>query len=546
MAWRLHIINMIGVDVLLAVILLSMLLTPPQTFAQGRARQAAGVIVGGGWPFLLIALLAGGAVGGIALLFIRYPAMLKQHSLRRREPTQAPDPSPQHLTVAPRADPLADELRLWLVVRSGAQAGARLRLGQSISYLGSSPALADLVIVGQQVAGRHASARREGAGVTISDLSSGTGTLVNGAPLVPLTPYSILPGALISIGGVFVECIADRGTTRTPTEFAYIGGSGPDIPPPLSTDPDSVEQGEDVRLAERSRPAPTATLGKYRLLTPLGIGSASQVLLADDRERGGLVALKLAIGDNLPHMLATFQGEGQLGLQHRHIADVYESGVIDGQRYIALEHVAGPSLRQIFTGAPLQLALALAIIGQTLEALDHAHQRGVIHCDIKPENLLLAPHKGVKLIDFGIARHLAMPEDKAGLRAGTPQYMSYEQAAGLPVDAGSDICAVAIVLYELLTGRLPFAAASIAQAASQRRHQLPVPPRAYNPSIPYRVEAALLRAMLRERADRFATAQQFAAALGCPPDLAAQCSIDDALLASESHLAPTAPAAVTR
>jgi eukaryotic-like serine/threonine-protein kinase len=443
------------------------------------------------------------------------------------------------LALMPEAQ--VSDVPLWLVVRSGAQTGARLLISQAPTYVGSNPALAQLVIVGPRVAERHASIQRLGSGAVINDLASGTGTLVNGAPLLPFTPYLVHPGALVNIGGVILECSAAGGDlARVPTEIIEAEPHEPAAVPPHP----AITSDSSADISDAG-PVPEAILGKYRLIRPLGIGSASQVLLADDRERKRLVALKLATDAN-PSTAATFQREGRMGLRQSHIARVYESGVIDGQTYIAIEYVAGPSLRQLLDGTPISLDLALAIIGQTLDALAYAHRRGVIHCDIKPENILLTPQAGVKLIDFGISRNLTAPEDDLGLRAGTPQYMSYEQAVGQPVGAESDTYAAAVVLYELLTGRAPFVSASIAQVARQRRYQMPIPPRSYNPTIPLRVEAALLRALLHERADRFITADSFAAALGCPSDLLAQRTIDDALSASESHQATAALNAATR
>ncbi|NTV65372.1 MAG: protein kinase [Oscillochloris sp.] len=412
---------------------------------------------------------------------------------------------------------------LWIVVRSGAQAGARLAVSLASALLGSDPAFADLVIVGAQVAGRHARIDRLSGSLTLTDLDSGTGTLVNGVPLAPLTPCLIVPGTLIALGGVLLECVASGAIpARIPTEVADA---------PLAVPQSAIDIAAPTIRELPVAQAAARNLGTYRVVRPLGVGSASQVLLAEDRRRGRLVALKLA-SDPRPHMAAAFAREGQLDLHQPHIVRIYEAGVVAELPYLAMEYVDGPGLRQLMIGEPLGLDLALAITGQTLEALGYLHQRGLIHCDIKPENILLSRREGVKLIDFGIAQDLRAT-DTPTLLAGTPQYMAYEQAVGLPIGPESDIYAVAVVLYEMLTARLPFAAVSIAQAASQRRHHVAIPPRSYNPAIPRRVAAVLLRALLRDHTERYPTSDDFALALGCPSDLVAQRIIADAMLALE-------------
>src|SRR5262249_48672131 len=155
----------------------------------------------------------------------------------------------------------------------------------------------------------------------------------------------------------------------------------------------------------------------------LGEGGISRVLLARDTRDDRLVALKL-LNQQGQYLFEKFRQEGMLKLDHPHIARVFETGEIDGHPYIALEYGEGPSLRALLAGWPLPPDAALIITGQILSALDYAHRDNIIHRDIKPENILISARQGVKLIDFGIAKDLAMLTRTQHMVLGTPHYMS--------------------------------------------------------------------------------------------------------------------------
>lgn len=259
-------------------------------------------------------------------------------------------------------------------------------------------------------------------------------------------------------------------------------------------------------------------IGPYRVLRHLGEGGTSRVLLGrDEQHLGRLVVLKLLRADDAT-TAAQFRQEGLLRFQHRHIVQVYAAGVSGEQAWIAQEYLPGCSLRRLVRLAPLDLDLALALAGQLLEALGQVHAQGVIHCDVKPENLLLVPGIGLKLIDFGSARlKRGQPAQRQAV-SGTVHYMTGELAAGQAVDPTTDLYAAATVLYELLTGYLPFPISMPQAIARRQQWMLPTPPRQMNPRITWRVEAAILRALAGDPRQRPATASKLSAALGCRPD----------------------------
>jgi eukaryotic-like serine/threonine-protein kinase len=204
-----------------------------------------------------------------------------------------------------------------------------------------------------------------------------------------------------------------------------------------------------------------------------------------------------------------------------------------------MEYVDGTSLRKLIHSRPISLEAALIIVGQMLQALEYAHHNQVIHRDIKPENVMISAQHGVKIIDFGIAKVLStVTRTRDGMLLGTPEYMSYEQAMGQPVTPASDIYATAIVLYELLTTKVPFTADNSIEIVQMHQAIRPAPPSQINPAIPPAVEAAILRALEKDQQARFRSAIEFAMALGCPLGSPLPADVATAV----SRLAPPAPA----
>jgi len=265
--------------------------------------------------------------------------------------------------------------------------------------------------------------------------------------------------------------------------------------------------------------------GRYTLERELGRGGMATVYLATDLKHKRPVALKL-LRPELAQSLGPerFQREIELAarLQHPHILSVYDSGETAGQLWFTMPFVEGESLRErLSRQTQLSIDDAIRITRETAQALEYAHQHGVIHRDIKPANLLLTNDGSILVADFGIARALGAAGverlTETGLAVGTPAYMSPEQASGeRTVDARSDQYSLACVLYEMLAGEPPFTGPT-AQAVSSRRLTGEVPPlRHVRPGVPASVEHAILRALAPVPADRFVSAREFSDELARP------------------------------
>ena len=201
-------------------------------------------------------------------------------------------------------------------------------------------------------------------------------------------------------------------------------------------------------------------------------------------------------------------------LRHAHIVDVYDAAVEGDVPYIVMEYVPGESLRDLIArDAPLEPARAALLIAAVAEALEYAHRRGVVHCDVKPANILLPAEDLPKIVDFGIA-HVGNPT--AAFRdeiVGTADYISPEQVEGVAPDGRADVYALAAVLYELLTGAPPFTGRNLAAVAAQRLSRPPEPPHRRNPTVPADLSAIVMRGLARDRELRYASAAEFAIAL---------------------------------
>jgi len=230
---------------------------------------------------------------------------------------------------------------------------------------------------------------------------------------------------------------------------------------------------------------------------------------------GTTVAIKFFYHTD-PYLRQKFDQEGRVGqtLYHPHIARILDFGEVDGILYIIMEYVDNGSLRdRLIPGQPLPLDFVISVIGQTCEALNYAHSRGVVHRDIKPENIMFSSKEGVKVVDFGIAKVTSsITRTSEGMIVGTPYYMSYEQAKGQPIDHRSDIYSLGVVLYEMVTGRVPFTGKPL-EVVHKHLTERPIPPRRINPSLPARIEAVVMKALEKDRNKRFQTAAEMAEAI---------------------------------
>ncbi|HYK82164.1 MAG TPA: protein kinase [Gemmatimonadales bacterium] len=255
---------------------------------------------------------------------------------------------------------------------------------------------------------------------------------------------------------------------------------------------------------------------RYDVQEVLGTGGMGVVYRAFDRELQEPVAIKTLRPGALAAdgvALERFKQEIRLArrIAHRNVVRTYDLGEVDGRYYLTMEYVEGTSLKQLIGArGRLPVAVTLTIGKQVCRALEVAHEQGVIHRDIKPQNILVAAGGVLKVMDFGIARLADSSQAKGltqeGAAIGTPDYMSPEQLSGLELDPRSDLYAAGVVLFECLTGRLPFPASTVYQLIALQLEQGAPDPRTLNPDIPAPLAAVVLKAMAKERADRYPSA----------------------------------------
>jgi beta-lactam-binding protein with PASTA domain/predicted Ser/Thr protein kinase len=258
--------------------------------------------------------------------------------------------------------------------------------------------------------------------------------------------------------------------------------------------------------------------GRYRVLDRIGSGGMADVYCAEDLQLGRQVALKV-LHERFAadaEFVERFRREASsaAGLQHQHVVSVYDRGEWEGTYYIAMEFLRGRSLKSVVhEDGPLHPERAIDLTVQILRAARFAHRRGIIHRDLKPHNVIVDDEDRAKVTDFGIARAGASDMTQTGSIMGTAQYLSPEQAQGQPVSAPSDLYSVGIILYELLTGRVPFEGESAVSIALKQVNERPVAPSRLNAAVTPELEAVVMRALEKDPARRFPDADAFIAAL---------------------------------
>jgi len=259
--------------------------------------------------------------------------------------------------------------------------------------------------------------------------------------------------------------------------------------------------------------------GRYRIVRKLGSGGMAAVYLAEDEDLGRRVAIKIldsryADDDNF---LERFRREAKsaAGLSHPNIVSIYDRGESDGHAYIAMEVIEGRSLKELIkTRGPLPVAKAIDYARQILAALRFAHKNGIVHRDIKPHNILVGPEDRLKVTDFGIARAGDAGMTETGSIIGTAHYLSPEQARRSSVTAQSDLYSVGVVLYEMLTGQVPFSGDSLPEIVMKHVTDTPRPPSALVAGLPPELDQIVLRALAKTARERYASAEEFSEDLG--------------------------------
>ena len=264
-----------------------------------------------------------------------------------------------------------------------------------------------------------------------------------------------------------------------------------------------------------------ARIGRYEILRPLGKGAMGVVYLARDPQIERVLALKTVRFDgpsqsfSIEEAKARFLKEAKISgrLQHPNIVTVYDVGEDEGTLYLAMEYISGGSLSQrLLDPIPFEVADRIRVLAEVADALGHAHQRGVIHRDVKPANILLTDASVAKVTDFGIGKLLTGDTDltTTGQMIGSPAYMSPEQVRGDKLDVRSDIFSLGVVLYQTLTLKKPFPAETLTTLVYQILHDEPADPLTHNDELPPEISEIVRRCLAKNREERYGDAMELA------------------------------------
>jgi serine/threonine-protein kinase len=253
--------------------------------------------------------------------------------------------------------------------------------------------------------------------------------------------------------------------------------------------------------------------GRYRIVRKLGTGGMANVYLAEDQELGRRVAIKIlndrhSVDDQFVERFRR-EAKSAAALSHPNIVSIYDRGEAEGTYYIAMEHLDGRTLKELIKArGPAPPHIVVDYGRQMLSALRFAHRNGIVHRDMKPHNMLVDAEGRVKVTDFGIARAGATQMTEAGSIVGTAQYLSPEQARGSAVDQRSDLYSLGIVLYELLTGTVPFSGDTPVEIAMKHLSETPEPPSRRQPGVPHELDLVVMRALAKDPDDRYQSAEE--------------------------------------
>jgi serine/threonine-protein kinase len=292
---------------------------------------------------------------------------------------------------------------------------------------------------------------------------------------------------------------------------------------------------------------------RYQLLERLGAGGMSDVFRARDLMLERSVAIKV-LHENYSNDTAfqqRFRQEARAAanLSHPNIVTVHDFGFDHNQLFIVMEHIPGKDLKTLLRQrGRYSVEEAIPLIVQACAGIGYAHRAGLVHCDIKPHNMIVTPDGRLKVTDFGIARAMStiLPDERADVVWGSPQYFSPEQAVGEPPSPASDVYSLGVVLYEVLTGALPFTAPTSEELARLHLEMAPIPPSEYVPDIPSALEQIVLKVLSKEPSARYRTADQLGRVLlrfGTQRDTPSTPSLSLTPEASSTYQQPEPPSA---
>lgn len=268
-------------------------------------------------------------------------------------------------------------------------------------------------------------------------------------------------------------------------------------------------------MSSNSTPAVSLLGNRYQLQETIGKGGTAVIYRARDLMLERTVAVKVLRHDFSEDdgFRERFRQEARAAanLSHPNIVTVHDFGLDKGRLYIVMEYVPGIDLKTtIRQHGRFTIDEAIPLMVQACAGIGYAHRAGLIHCDVKPHNMLVTPDQHLKVTDFGIARALASvrPDEQYDQVWGSPQYFSPEQAAGAAPSPASDVYSLGVILYEMLTGVLPFNASDPTELARLHRDAEPLPPRHYNPQIPLNLEQIILKVLSKEPSARYRAADQ--------------------------------------
>src|SRR5215813_67235 len=254
--------------------------------------------------------------------------------------------------------------------------------------------------------------------------------------------------------------------------------------------------------------------GRYEILNLLGQGAMGAVYKAKDNELDRWVAIKVIqpMLVSSPAILRRFKQELILARQisHKNVVRIFDIGETDGMKFITMEYIDGGDLKSlIIERGKIPPQEAMDIVRQICHALQAAHAEGVVHRDLKPQNIMMDQNGRVVVMDFGIAHSQETPSmTMTGALMGTPEYMSPEQAKGEKTDSRADIFAVGIILYEMLTGKIPFRAGTVIETMYKRTQERATPPVDLDPSVPVQANRIVMKCLEKDPANRYQTVEE--------------------------------------